>query len=128
MQVKYLGELFVYGFLGLFGTAGHYLTLYLLVEWFAVPVLLATSAGFALGAIINHELNRRFLFRQTRRSYRGSASRFFSVALFGFFVNLFVMYLLFESLRVHYFLAQLSSTATVVLLTFILNRIWTFRR
>ena len=123
----YLSQLAVYGFLGLFGTACHYLTLYLLVELGSLSVLAATSVGFVVGALVNHELNRRYLFHHTERSYRDSATRFFVVAAFGFLVNLLAMYVLTNLLMAHYILSQLFATGVVFLMTFIFNKLWTFQ-
>jgi len=123
----HFNELLFYGFLGVFGTACHYGVLFLMVEWGGSPVLAATSAGFVVGALVNHELNRRFLFHRTERSYKDSASRFFIVAAFGFLVNLLAMYVLTDVLMAHYILAQLVATGMVFVMTFIFNKLWTFQ-
>ena len=124
---RHFSQLFAYGALGLVGTAGHYLILYLLVEFRGLSVLVSTSAGFVTGAIINHELNRRFLFHKTQRSYSGSAIRFFIVAAAGFLVNLSVMYVLTGIFSVYYLSAQVVATGLVFLVTFLVNKLWTFQ-
>lgn len=125
--IRHINQLFVYGALGLVGTAGHYLVLYLLVELGEISVLISSSAGFVTGAVINHELNRRFLFHRTQRSYSGSAIRFFMVATAGFLVNLTVMFVLTDIFTVHYLIAQVAATGLVFLVTFLVNKLWTFQ-
>jgi len=126
-RIRHLNQLFTYGALGLVGTAGHYLVLYLLVEFGGFAVLIAASAGFVTGAVINHELNRRFLFHGTQRSYSGSAVRFFMVAGAGFLVNLSIMYVLTVLASTHYLVAQLVATGLIFLATFLVNKLWTFQ-
>ncbi|MCR8915804.1 GtrA family protein [Marinobacter panjinensis] len=124
---RHLNQLFTYGALGLVGTASHYLVLYLLVEIAGLAILISSSAGFVTGAIINHELNRRFLFHRTQRSYGGSAVRFFLVAAAGFIVNLSVMYVLTIVFSTYYLVAQVAATGLVFLATFLVNKLWTFQ-
>lgn len=125
--IRHFNQLFIYGALGLVGTAGHYLVLFLLVEFAELAVLISSSAGFVTGAVINHELNRRFLFHRTQRSYSGSAVRFFMVAAAGFLVNLSVMYVLTDVFSAHYLIAQVVATGLVFLVTFLVNKLWTFQ-
>ena len=124
---RHFNQLFAYGALGLVGTAGHYFILFLLVNLAALPVVLSSSCGFVVGAIVNHELNRRFLFHGTQRSYGGSAVRFFIVAGAGFLVNLSVIYVLAAVFSVYYLLAQVVATGLVFLVTFLINKLWTFQ-
>lgn len=123
----HFNQLFAYGALGLVGTAGHYFVLYLLVEFAELSILVSTSAGFMTGAVVNHELNRRFLFHRTDRSYGASALRFYMVAIAGFLVNLSTMYVLTEFVAGHYLIAQMVATGLVFLATFLVNKLWTFR-
>ncbi len=87
----------------------------------------SSSAGFVTGAVINHELNRRVLFHRTQRSYSGSAVRFFIVATAGFLVNLSVMYVLTGIFSAYYLVAQVAATGLVFLVTFLVNKLWTFQ-
>lgn len=127
LGTRHFNQLFIYGALGLVGTAGHYLVLYLMVEFVGLAVLTSSSAGFVTGAVINHELNRRFLFHRTQRSYSGSVVRFFIVAAAGFLVNLSVMYVLTGIFSVYYLIAQVVATGLVFLATFLVNKLWTFQ-
>lgn len=120
-----LGALFVYGAIGLVGTLAHFITLMLLVELFSIPVVLSSSVGFILGALINHELNRIVLFADTTRSRTESGIRFLSTAAIGFCINVALMTALVLA-GAHYILAQLIATGIVFLVTFFINRRWTF--
>lgn len=111
---------------GVIGTAGHYLTLIVLVSVAGQGVLLSTSCGFLVGALINYLLNYRFTFN-SNKPHREAATKFLAVASIGFLVNGACMQLLVENLEWHYLLSQVLVTGIVLLWTFTGNLLWTFR-
>lgn len=122
-----LTQILIYGALGLVGTAAHYAVLLVCVEVLMLNAVLASSVGFIVGAIVNHSLNRRFLFHRTRRSYSASALLFFVVAVIGFFLNLGIVATTTSFWAWHYLVAQLAATGSVFIVTFLLNKVWTFQ-
>ncbi|WP_405420027.1 GtrA family protein [Marinobacter flavimaris] len=119
-------QVLFYGAVGGIGTLGHYALLAALVEFFDVRPVLASSLGFILGAIINHELNRLLVFPATTNNRWITLWRFMIIAALGFVVNLGVMTWLTVYGELHYFVAQIMATGMVFVSTFILNKIWTF--
>ncbi|MBK8165342.1 MAG: GtrA family protein [bacterium] len=111
---------------GLVGTGGHYLTLVALVRWARLDPVVATTCGFAVGAIINYFANYHLTFR-SRQGHAGTMARFFVIALAGMGVNAGVMAVCHRGLGLHYLLSQVAATGTVVVLTYLGNRFWTFR-
>jgi putative flippase GtrA len=111
---------------GLVGTGGHYLTLVVLVRWVDLDPVLATTCGFAVGAVINYFANYHLTFR-SRQGHAGTMARFFVIALAGLGVNAGVMALGHRGLGLHYMFSQVLATGTVVVLTYLGNRFWTFR-
>ncbi len=112
---------------GLCGTAAHYSILWGLVEFAATPVLVATSIGFAAGALVNYALNRRFTF-DSDRTHTDALPKFMTVALLGAVINALIVKLLNLQLGMYYLLAQLFATGTVLIWNFAVNYLWTFRR
>lgn len=121
-----VAALFRYGAAGVVGTLAHYMMLLGAVELFGLSVLSATSMGFFLGAIVNHELNRRFVFDARGKSYGHTAMKFSIIAVVGFCINLAAMFVLNSLLALQYFVAQVFATGLVFLITFLLNKSWTF--
>lgn len=119
------GQLLRYAALGAVGTACHYMVLVALVELAEVGRLLATTLGFATGAVVNYLLNYHLLFT-TGLAHGPTFARFLTVAVFGAGVNAAVFGALL-GLGLHYLVAQLVATAAVVVLTFVANKRWTFR-
>lgn len=111
--------------IGAIGTAGHYLTLIGLVQFLGISPVLASVAGFTVGALINYLLNYKFLFR-SRKRHRESMLKFFVVALAGLVLNAMVVSFGVHALYLHYLVAQFLATAIVLIWNFSINRIWTF--
>ena len=118
------GQILRFGGVGLIGTCSHYLILLALVEGLAVAPVVASSAGAVTGALINYILNRRYTFT-SRRAHREALPRFMAVALAGLTLNAAILAVLL-SWGVHYMPGQLMATALVLLLSFAVNRSWTF--
>jgi putative flippase GtrA len=111
---------------GAVGTAAHYATLIALVQVFHAHAVVSSAAGFTVGALVNYSLNYRLTFRSTKL-HHDSMPRFFLVAIIGLALNTGIMALLTEAMAVHYLVAQVVATLTVLGWTFTANRLWTFR-
>ena len=106
------------------GTALHYATLILLVEVVGTDALLATTAGFAAGAIINYLWARIYVFDSTR-SHASALPRFLLIATIGGALNSALMGLLLEY-GTFYLWAQILATGVIFIANFLANRYWTF--
>lgn len=115
-----------YVLVGAVGTGAHYLVLLILVERREVAPVMATTLGFATGAVVNYFLNFRLTFHSTR-PHREALPRFFAVAAAGMVLNSGIVALGVEVFRLQYMIPQVCATGVVVLCTFCANRVWTFR-
>ena len=120
-------QMIIYGIIGIGGTICHYIVLLTLVELLNFNAVIASSMGFIAGALVNHELNRKILFRLTIRSHFNTAIRFLLTATLGFFVNIGIIFILVESANIYYLFAQIIATLAVYLITFFINKLWTFQ-
>ena len=111
--------------IGAVGTAGHYLTLIILVEFIYLSPVIATTAGFVVGAIINYVLNYKYTFNSTK-NHTEAFSKFAVVAVIGAAMNAFIMQAGLEYFEINYLLVQILATAVVLLWNFFINKIWTF--
>ena len=119
-------RLATFGIVGAVGTFAHYASLILLVEIGALHPTAATTAGFGVGALVNYLLNHRYTFNSTK-AHRDSGPKFALIAIATGLLNTFIVHTGVDSLGFNYLLVQVVATATVFLLNFILNSIWTFR-
>ena len=116
---------FRYTAVGAFATAVHYLVLVLCVEWGRWPAFAASGFGAVVGAQVAYAGNRWFTFGP-RGDVLGSWPRFQATALLGALLGMAVVALGVRA-GAHYIVAQMLATGLALLLTFAINRVWTFR-
>lgn len=115
-----------FSLLGLIGTAAHYAVLIATVEVAGMSAVVSSTLGFCVGAVVNYELARRYVFGEDRRTL-DSAWKFGAVALAGLFLNGALMHLMNVRLGIHYLLAQIAATGAVLLWNFSANKWWSFK-
>src|SRR5689334_7601127 len=114
-----------YGSVGVFATLAHYLVLVLAVEAFHWPAWVASGVGATVGAQVAFFGNRRWTF--DHRGPMGPAwLRFHGTAVLGALLGMAIV-ALGVHLGVHYLVAQVIATGAALLLTFAINRSWSFR-
>ncbi|MCP4265663.1 MAG: GtrA family protein [Candidatus Brocadiaceae bacterium] len=112
---------------GAIGTIAHYITLACLVQLITnVNIVLASSVGALIGAVVNYLLNYRFTFESDKR-HTEAFGKFFTIASLGFVLNGLFMALLTQNLDIYYLLAQIVTTGIVLIWNFLGNYYWTFR-
>ena len=120
-----LPQLMRYAAVGAVATLVHCLLLVLSVELAAWPAWLASGFGAVAGAQVAYYGNRRFTFAH-RGALAASWSRFQATALLGAVAGMGVVALAVR-MGLYYLLAQMLATLLMLLLTFGINRRWTFR-
>jgi putative flippase GtrA len=115
----------LYSLIGGFATCVHYVVLIALVEGFSVHPAVAAASGATCGALVAYTGNRRFTF-SNRSSHIRTFPRFVFIAILGALLNGGVVWVGVSLMGWHYLLAQLVATLLVLLITYRLNRSWTF--
>jgi putative flippase GtrA len=120
-----MSRFFTYAAVGAVGTGAHYTVLLasVMLGWLA-PVG-ASACGAAVGAAVNFLLNAHLTFRR-RVSWPGAA-RFVLTAAGAAGANALAMWVLVGWLRCPWPAAQVIVTAGLLLLTYRVNSLWTFR-
>ncbi len=114
-----------YTLVGAVATAVHYLVLIGGVEQAGWPAWLGSGLGAVVGAQLAYAGNRWFTFAH-RGEVGASWPRFMSTALLGALLGMAIV-ALGVRLGVHYLIAQVLATLASLVLTFAINRAWTFR-
>jgi putative flippase GtrA len=107
-------------------TVVHWALMAWLVERLAVPAWWASGAGAVLGAQVAFVANRRFTFDHAGPVWP-AWWRFMGTAALGGAMGM-VIVAAGVAWGWHYLLAQALATLLVVVLTFVINRVWTFAR
>lgn len=113
-----------YGLVGLVATATHFVTMMLCVEHALLPAWLASGMGAAAGAQVAYAGNRWFTFDH-RGPLTSSWPRFQLTAVLGGLLGMAIV-AAGVAAGLYYLLAQVVATFASLLLTFKINRTWTF--
>jgi putative flippase GtrA len=116
-----------YASIGAVGTLAQYLVLVATVASGRAGPVTGSVAGAVVGALVNYCLNRRLTFRSAG-SHLNTLPKFAATACLGVLVNGVVMKVLTEDSRLNYMIAQVIATGMVLVLTFLINSVWTFRQ
>lgn len=120
-----IGQFLMFAGIGAIGTVGHYTVLIVLVQFWAVDPVFASSFGFVVGAIINYILNYHFTF-QSDKQHAEALTKFLIVATIGAGINGLIMYIGVENTRINYLVIQIFATLVVLIWNFVVNKVWTF--
>jgi putative flippase GtrA len=115
-----------FGIVGVSNTLLAFAVYTLLLKVFGVWYVAASGIGFAVGAVNGFLLNRRWTFRE----HVGDALtpvRWTVVQGCGLLANLGLVYLFVDGMGLDKLLGQACATAIVTVITFTVNRAWTFR-
>jgi putative flippase GtrA len=110
---------------GALATAAQYLILVTLVQGFNVRATVASALGFILIVGFNYFANYRWTFRSAR-PHSAAFPRFAFVAGVGLLLTALFMHLLTSIVGLNYLLAQLLTTAGVLVWNFFANLLWSF--
>jgi putative flippase GtrA len=115
-----------FGVMGVSNTLIFFLVYTLLLKAFGVWYVAASGIGFAVGAINGFLWNRAWTFR----GHVGDALtpvRWFVVQTSGLLLNLGLVYLFVDGAGLGELLGQAVTIAIVTVVTFLVNRDWTFK-
>ena len=115
-----------YTLIGGIATAVHYAVLVVLVEGFNFSPSLSAMFGALCGALAAYIGNREFTFASSAL-HRIALPRFLVIAAVGAMLSGGIVWVGTVILAWHYLAAQLLATILIVLLTYQLSRLWTFR-
>lgn len=120
-----LVQLVKFAIVGGTGTGLHYLVLVTLVTLLHMQPGYAAGIGAVAGACANYVLNRRFTFG-SHRPHRETLPRFALMAAVGAVLNGALVGVLVTA-GLHFLLAQAIATLVILILNFIVSKLWIFR-
>lgn len=124
--VKQFLKFSVVGFLG---TIVNLIVLYLLTEFFGVYYLLSAFFAFIAAVINNFIWNKVWTFKEKfNHKPVTKFGQFFFVSLIALGVNLSFLYLFTEVFGIYYLVSQVFAIIISLVINFIGNKLWTFRK
>jgi putative flippase GtrA len=120
-----ISQLVHYAAAGLMGTIGHVIVMAALIQGLEMPALWASTSGLVASGAFNFHVNYRWTFH-SRKPYFASAGRFLTVAATAMFANSVLMYWFKAFMMLPAIPSQLVSTTVLFVMTFLLNKHWTY--
>jgi len=114
-----------YCFIGGLATCVHYTVLLGLVKLVEIQPFLATAIGAIVGALFAYIGNKRFSFLSDAQ-HRVALPRFSIIAALGAIINSLLVWSGTMLMNWNYFIPQIAATLIVAVITYYLNRTWTF--
>lgn len=111
---------------GAIATLCHYLLLIILVELFSIGVLIASTSGAVLGGCISYYLNRKMTF-QSNIAHKTVVPKFIVVSVLAVTLNVLLMKFFTQVIFLPYLFAQCITTVLLIIITFGLNKVWSFK-
>lgn len=101
--------------------------LFVFVNYFKLPVLLAATFSFLLAVTNNYIFNKKWTFKSASSNNRKLFIKFLIVHLVGLSINLLGMFILVNLFALWYIFAKVFVTVFVLSWNFLANKLWTFR-
>lgn len=115
-----------YAITGGAATAVHYSILIFLVEVLHLQPAIPAAIGALCGALVAYVGNHKFTFNSSA-SHGVALPRFMLIAAMGAALNGLIVWTATAFLGWHYIIGQLLATLLVLLITYQINRSWTFQ-
>ncbi len=112
---------------GAVGASGYILNLVVFAALLGLGAHVAAAISFVVAAASNYWWNRHWTFAQSKGSVGAQGMRFFIVALVGFAVNQFWLFLFIDTFHWRKVVSQAIAIVLVVPLNFLGNKLWSFR-
>lgn len=112
---------------GVSGTLLDLGSLYLLVEYAHLEVLVAATISFLLAVINNFTWNKTWTFKNREKNYRKQFIKFFIVSMGGLILNTGFMFLFVNIIGIWYMIAKAMTSCFVLTWNFLGNKYWTFK-
>ena len=115
-----------FGLVGAFATLIHVSIFMMLVEIIGVSPVLASIPSFLVAMLFSYAANHRWTF-QASTLHAIYLPRFSLVSVTGMSINVFITYMVVNLLGLEYGVALVMVVTSIPILTYLLNKNWTFK-
>jgi putative flippase GtrA len=115
-----------FGIVGFSGLIVDFSFTWLCKEKFIINKYISNSIGFTLGVINNFYWNKNYTFNDYDSEYGIQFLKFLIVALVGFLLNNFILYLLQKRSPLNFYVSKVIVTIVVFFWNFFANSLYTF--
>jgi putative flippase GtrA len=116
-----------FGIIGILAAIVHYFCVILIVESSSISPLLANIGGFAIAFWVSFYGHYQWSFKHNKTSKSKALPRFLATAIWGFFLNEVLLYVMLRQLKLTYTTALGIAIILVATSTFFLSKFWAFK-
>jgi putative flippase GtrA len=127
MHVPALQRFFRYAFVGVSTFLLDLAILWVLIDYFSAPLLLAAGLGFLIGISINYCVSRVWVFTGTEQTFTRGYVYFVLLALIGVLTTVLLMWAITSFTSLHYITVRVLIAGFIGTLTYFLNWYFNFR-
>jgi putative flippase GtrA len=123
-------ELIRYGIYGGITTAFNLLFFFIL-EKLGMYYILANILAHIIAVVVNYVLNKKFVFCTdsiSKSDWRNEFLKFLGVRVISLIVDNVLFYMLIDGLKVPLYIGRIGLSMTIIMITFIVNKIYVFKR
>lgn len=102
--------------------------LWVFTEFFGLFYLFSAVVGFLAGSCLNYEINKAWVFRESKVANARGLISFIIIGAVGLIWTLLLMALFVEVFGIHYLIARIISAFFVLVWNYVINSAVTFRR
>jgi len=129
MNKKSFYEFIKFSIVGIVNTFVNLLVLFILTEFFGVYYLISAVFAFLAAVTNSFILNKIWTFNyKLKNNLHIKYTQFLIVSVIAFFVNLWILYFFTEYLHFYYLLSQIIGIVCNLIINFLGNKLWTFKR
>lgn len=122
-------EFFKFAFVGFIGTIVNLVVLYSFTEFLEIYYMVSAVVAFVVAATSNFILNKIWTFKEEmKHEFLGKYIKFLFVSVAALIVNLLFLYLFTEFLGIYYIISQVLAIGVALIINFLGNKLWTFKK
>jgi len=126
---KVVDEFFKFAFVGFIGTIVNLFFLYIFTELLGIYYLFSAIFAFLIAVVNNYFLNKIWTFKEgIKHKLISKGGKFLVVSLIALGINLIFLYLFTEILGIYYMFSQVLAIGISLIINFIGNKLWTFKK
>lgn len=122
-----LRQILHFNIIGVINTGITYL-LYTGLVYLGLHYQIALAADYALGIVISYQLNRRITFKAHNRNMVAGFARMVGSYAVLLSLNMGLLWLLVDQLRINKYLAQIFALGVVTVLSFLVQKLFVFKK
>lgn len=126
---RVVAEFFKFASVGVTGTVINVTVLYVFTEYYGLYYLYSAISAFGIASTFNYIFNKIWTFEEKiGNEIINKYLKYLLISLIALFINLIFLYIFTEFFKIYYIFSQILAIGVSLIINFIGNKIWTFKK